>query len=66
MICFSYLSLIGKCNSLKIFARRCRDGIWTAVIICGSVTTTVFAPHEGAAETDDEIFQKYLSSKFAW
>ena len=42
-----------------------RDGIFTAVIMAGSVLTTVFAPHEGDAETDDQIFDVYKSTKFA-
>jgi hypothetical protein len=41
-----------------------RDGIFTGVIICGSIVTTIFAPHEGDAQTDSQIFDKYKSSKF--
>jgi len=43
-----------------------RDGVYTAIIMAGSILTTVFAPHQGDAETDSEIFAVYGSTKFAW
>ncbi len=49
-----------------VVGRYLRDGVFTGVIMTGSVLTTVFAPHQGNAQTDGQIFDVYLSKTFAW